>query len=165
MKKPHTAHPPVTIPTLVLDVHADGTLTATLDGTVVPPPTGTPEWRRESFGQIVDSLTNDRAEPIRIEVQETDGSVFTDILTPTRAALRDREDAQPHSPRRARRSVTAEGFAPGETVAVAPVLRTAHADANGIVEVRLTPAQRSSTLGEVVLIGHISGTTHIRRLP
>ena len=36
------------------------------------------------FGQIIDLVTRDRALPVRVEVREADGTVFTDIITPSR---------------------------------------------------------------------------------
>lgn len=81
MKRSEPDQPPVNIPTVVLTVHEDDILTATLDGAPLTPPQWAPPWRRESFPQIIDQASNDRTRPIRVEVREADGSVFTDHRT------------------------------------------------------------------------------------
>lgn len=72
------------MPLIVLDVHADGTVAVTVDGTPLDPDSGVGPWRRSSFGQIIDGATNERTTPARVEVREADGTTFTDIIAPRR---------------------------------------------------------------------------------
>ncbi|WP_392426057.1 hypothetical protein [Barrientosiimonas humi] len=175
MRKPDPAHAakpvPVSIPTIVLDVHEDGTLTATLDGEPLNPPDGAPPWQRSSFPHIIDHASHDRAVPVRVEVREADGTVFTDLI-----AARPRHTPEPtpapatkkHAARQAFHTLTGEGFVPGEDVAVAVI--TGHTDATGTGAVRalIDPARLipdASGGPEVLLFGRISGTAIIRRVP
>lgn len=161
---------PVTVPLLLLNVHEDGTLAATLDNHPVPPPAGVGAWRRSMFGQIIDHITDGRAMPVRVEVHESDGTTFTDILP---AATRTPKHAPepPVKPARKPRPADpvlvdgADGFIAGEDVAVA--LITGHTDAShqGHVRALIDPAHIAATgASEVVLIGRVSGTVAIRGL-
>lgn len=169
----HTPGPvPVTIPTVVLQVRDDGTVDVTIDGHPLPPPERAGRWRRTSLPQIIDHASNDRTIPVRIEVHETDGSTFTDLVTarPKRAtdASAARETAL--SPRSvalpAFHSVEVTGFVPGEDVAVAVIV--SHTDATGtghacaLIDLDTLPDSRTH---EVILFGRISGTLAVRRLP
>ena len=70
---------PVELPHVLVTVAADGTLTATVDGTPFASPDAG-DWTRATFGPLMDAITNDRTIAVRVEVRENDGSVFTDIL-------------------------------------------------------------------------------------
>lgn len=67
--------------------------------------------------------------------------------------------------------VTAAGFVPGEDVALAVIVSHTGATGTGLARALLDQAHLSSLpgagtgTGEVVLLGRISGTTHVRRLP
>lgn len=168
MRKPEPESVPVSIPLIVLDVHEDGTVTVTVDGKPLDPDPVAGPWRRSSFGQIIDHATNDRTIPARVEVRESDGTTFTDIIAPRR-----RRPSLPHpAPEQAAlpvfHTVTGDGFVPGEDVAVAVV--TGHTDAAGTGTARalIDPAHlgpdTSGGVVEVLLVGRISGTTIIRRI-
>lgn len=171
MRKPDSQPEPVpvSIPHVVLDVHQDGTLTATVDGTPLDPdPTAGP-WRRSSFGQIIDCATNDRTTPARVEVRESDGTSFTDII----AARPRRPRPEPEPEPRATtgpvfHTVTGDGFVPGEDVALAVI--TGHTDAThtGTARTLIEPASLSVDAPdgtvEVVLFGRISGTVVLRQV-
>ncbi|MBW8173370.1 hypothetical protein K0651_09970 [Ornithinimicrobium sp. Arc0846-15] len=163
---------PVELPHVLVTVAEDGTLTATVDGTPFEAQETT-EWTRATFGTLMDAITKDRTIAVRVEVRESDGSVFTDILRtrkPRRAA------APPETPapesrrsRHARRmprlaEVTAGGFVPGEDVAVATIV--SHTDATGTGEARalIDLDELPDGTHEVILFGHISGTLAVRRL-
>lgn len=175
MKKPEHAHtpPPVTIPHVILDVHEDGTLTATIDGEPLKPAEWAPPWRRSSFPQIIDQASQDRTVPVRIEVREADGSIFTDLITarPRRAA--EPETTTPAPKRSAAlpvfHTIEGAGFVPGEDVAVAII--TGHTDAahTGDARALIDPTNpipdAAGGIVEVLLLGRISGTTVVRRLP
>ncbi len=164
---------PVELPHVLVTVAADGTLTATVDGTPVPAPEAA-LWTRTTFGPLMDAITSDRTVAVRVEVRECDGSVFTDIIrprTPRRAvALPEKPVPETRRSRHARRvphlmEITADGFVPGEDVAVAVIV--SHTDATGTGEVRalIDLDTIPDTAGqEVILLGRISGTFAVRRL-
>lgn len=173
MKRSEPDQPPVNIPTVVLTVGEDGILTATLDGAPLTPAEWAPPWRRESFPQIIDQASNDRTRPIRVEVREADGSVFTDLITarPRRALPEPGPtvEAKPTPAFPGFHQVEGDGFVPGEDVAVAII--TGHTDAahTGTARALIDPAnpvpEQTTGRFEVVLLGRISGVTVIRRLP
>lgn len=126
---------PVSVPHLVLDVHDDGTLTATLDTRPVDPPDGV-SWRRAMFAQIIDHATGDRTIAVRVTVHESDGTTFTDILPAAKRPAPEPVAEEKSEPRRAidvsvgcpiRYQWTGDGFIAEEDVAVA--LIAAHTDA------------------------------------
>ena len=164
---------PVELPHVLVTVAADGTLTATVDGTPFPAPGESP-WMRATFGPLMDAITSDRAVAVRVEVRECDGSVFTDIIrprTPRRAMmLPEKPVPETRRSRHARRvprlmEVTADGFVPGEDVAVATIVShtdaTGTGDARALIDLDTLP---DTTGQEVILLGRISGTYAVRRL-
>ena len=164
---------PVELPHALVTVAEDGTLTATVDGTPFPSPDGS-AWTRATFGPLMDAITKDRTIAVRVEVRENDGSVFTDIIrprTPRRAApLSEMPVPETRRSRHARRvprmmEVTADGFVPGEDVAVAVIVShtdaTGTGDARALVDLDTLP---DATGQEVILLGRISGTFAVRRL-
>lgn len=160
---------PISVPLLLLVVDEDGTLAATHDHRPVPPPAGVEAWRRAMFGQIVDLVTQDRAVPVRVEVRESDGSTFTDILPATKRTPKPApEPAKPAKRPRPADPVLVEGgdgFVPGEDVAVALV--TGHTDAShhGTVRALIDPKHITAVrASEVLLVGRVSGTVAIRGL-
>lgn len=90
---------------------------------------------------------------MRIEVIETDGSHFTDIIGAHRprrpAPLSDTIEPADEKPQPSR----VGGFLPGETVALAPV--TTHLAANDTGTINLDPGSG----GPVLVFGMSSGTT------
>lgn len=169
MKRTEPDTAPVALPLVLLLVHDDGTLTATLDGAPLVPSEWAPLWRRSSFPQIIDQASHDRTRPIRVEVREADGTVFTDLLParPRRAAPEPAREPTPPTPGLPTfYTVEGDGFVPGEDVAVAVI--TSHTDAThaGSVRALIDPRPFELVGGvEVVLFGRISGTTVIWRLP
>ena len=71
---------PIVLPRAVITVTDDGELDVTVDGTTFRPPTEGQAWTRSGFGALLDAIAEDRATAVRIEVRETDGSVFTDMI-------------------------------------------------------------------------------------
>lgn len=160
------------LPHVRVTVTNTGTLNVTIDGEPFPPPVRG-EWTRERFADLLDAITQDRTIGVRIEVREVDGSVFTDLIQPRKRTRTPLPPAEP-APTTARKKgkgpalveVTADGFLPGEDVAVAVLV--SHTDATGgRARALLDLNQLSSTTGarEVLLVGLISGTTHIEALP
>lgn len=170
MRKPEPESVPVSIPLVVLDVYADGTVAATVDGKPLNPDPFAPPWRRSSFGQIIDRATNNRTTPARVEVRESDGTSFTDIIAPRlRRTPQPRPEPDKPAPLPVFHTVTGDGFVPGEDVAVAVI--TGHTDASGtgtaraLIDSAPTTTDASDEVVEVLLFGRISGKTIVRRLP
>ncbi|MEV7265786.1 hypothetical protein AB0N38_19730 [Micromonospora aurantiaca] len=171
------AETPVLLPHVVVTVAENGTLNVSVDGTPFPPPQQDSAWTRSTFGPLLDSVTQDRTIAVRIEVRESDGSVFTDLIRARKPAPPQPAGTEPREPRSKRTKtkhmpelveVTGEGFVPGEDISVAVVV--AHTDATGTGRTRalidtghLAPVLAGGT-GEVVLLGRVSGTLHIRRV-
>ncbi|HPE12360.1 MAG: hypothetical protein M9886_05070 [Candidatus Nanopelagicales bacterium] len=169
MRKPEPESVPVSIPLVLLVVHEDGTVSATVDGKPLEPDPFAPPWRRSSFGPIIDRATNDRTAPVRVEVHESDGTTFTDIIAPSRhRADHPKLPAENPISLPTFHAVEGDGFVPGEDVAVAIV--TGHTDAahTGRARALIDPAQLGHAVAdgfvEVLLFGRISGTTIARRL-
>ena len=164
---------PVELPHVLVTVAADGTLTATVDGTPFPAP-GETVWMRATFGPLMDAITRDRTVAVRVEVRECDGSVFTDIIrprTPRRAmALPEKPVPETRRSRHARRvprlmEVTADGFVPGEDVAVAVIVSQTDATGTGAARALIDLDTLPDAAGqEVILLGRVSGTFAVRRL-
>lgn len=173
-----SAETPVVLPHVVITVTEAGALDVTVDGAPYPPP---PEegidWTRSTFGALLDAITVDRTIAVRIEVHETDGSVFTDIIRARRRTTPapPKTDAEGQRGKRSKKAreprlveVTADGFVPGEDVAVAVIVSHTDATGAGAARTLLDKDQLGSLLGdgtgEVVLFGRVSGTSHVRRL-
>lgn len=152
------------MPVIRFTVHDDGTMSATVDGEPLAPPVAEGTWRRGSFARIVDQVTAERMIPVRVEVIEADGSVFTDIIT---AVARKTTPATPPKPAAAARllEVTGEGFVPGEDIAVCRIIRHTDAKPTGTARALLDLTHdHLDPADEVVLVGRISGTFVVRRL-
>lgn len=180
---PEPEETPVVLPHAVIIVTETGALDVTMDGADVPPPEGE-AWTRGAFGSLLDVLTRDRTITVRIEVHESDGTVFTDVVRARRRtrpeppdidAVTEAEDERGTPIKsRTRRGpelveVTGEGFVPGEDVAAAVIVSHTDATHTGHARALLDRGRLRSLLpdggGEVMLFGRISGTIHVRRLP
>ncbi|SDU77214.1 hypothetical protein [Jiangella alkaliphila] len=155
--EPGRATPPV-LPHVVVTVTDDetGTLEVVVDGQPVPPPTRQ-GWRRDDLASILDTLTSQRDQPLRVDVRESDGSTFTDILTPPRRPVASSGTSATEAGG-FRGIVTGSGFIPVEQVTVAVAVLTTSAGPTGTVRAWLSLAHTTQPAGEVVLIGRISGT-------
>lgn len=155
---------PVVLPHVVFAVQADETVTVTVDGTPFEAEPFAPPWQRGSFAGIIDALTDRRRTPIRVEVREVDGSVFTDIITPARHRTTPPEPASPAGSEPALRLVAlhGDGYVAGEDVAVAVIVAHSDAGPDGTARGQLTPGELAhAPTGEVALIGRISHTLTI----
>lgn len=155
---------PVLLPHVIVTVNTDGTLTVMIDGDPFAPEPFAPPWRRTNFGTLIDRISDQCRTPVRVEVRETDGSVFTDIITPAKKPPAEPDPVPEPSPvaRPELVEFTAEGFVPGEDVAVAVIITHTDAAHTGTVRALLEAAQlAASPTGEVVLLGRISGTYEI----
>lgn len=152
---------PVVLVHVVMDVAEDGRMTVTIDGAPHLPEPFAPQWRREDFAGILDHLTDQRRTPVRVEVREADGSVFTDIVTPGKRRKPDPQPApEPALP--APPVLYGDGFVPGEDVAVAVVIAHSDAGPDGAARALIAPDQlAASPTREVVLLGRVSGAVTI----
>ncbi|MGO3658707.1 ATP-binding protein [Micrococcaceae sp. AOP34-BR2-30] len=164
--------PAVILPLVVVTVEADGALSVTVDGTPLNPEPFAPGWVRSDFGRIMDQITEQHRSAVRVEVRESDGTSFTDIITPGTRQRRTEPPPPPDKPASQKRAaaqlveITADGFIAGEDVGVAVII--AHTDAahTGQARALLEAAQlAASPTGEVVLIGRVSGNYEIVRHP
>lgn len=174
-----TDETPVVLPHVVITVTEAGVLDATVDGIGFPPPEGE-AWTRSTLGDLLDAVTRNRKVTVRIEVRESDGSVFTDIIRARRRTTPEPPETGTEDTRQGKHTrnkgqrgaqlveVTAEGFVPGEDVAVAVIVSRTGATGTGSARALLDRGQLASLLSddtvEVMLFGRISGTTRIRRL-
>ena len=159
---------PVVLPLVVMTVTGDDTMTVTVDGAPFLPAPFAPPWQRGSFATILDQLTTRHTTPLRFEVREADGTVFTDIITPTRKRTPPPTSTVPVPLPEAAVPVPAAGefvvlhgggFVPGEDVAVAVIIAHSDAAPDGTARGLLTRAQLStSPTAEVILLGRVSGT-------
>lgn len=153
---------PVVLPHVVIVVTEPDTLTVTVDQQPHLPPAGE-VWGRSDFAAILDDLTEQRHIPVRVDVFESDGSHFTDIIHAHRP--RRTPEPEPDAPATADEEAAADtpsppsnelerlvGFLPGETVLVTQVSEEVAADENGTI----TPPD--TALGPVVVVGRTSGT-------
>ncbi|OKL53478.1 hypothetical protein BSZ39_09345 [Bowdeniella nasicola] len=152
---------PVVLRHVVITVDTTGALTVTVDQQPHLPPAGE-VWGRSDFAAILDDLTEQRRIPVRVDVYESDGSHFTDIIHAHRP--RRNPEPEPDTPAPADEQAAAEspalptddscrlvGFLPGETVLLAQIVEEVAADENGTI----TPPD--TALGPVV-VGRTSGT-------
>jgi hypothetical protein len=146
-------------------VAEDGSMTVAVDGAHLAPEPLAPPWQRDSFAQVLDQLTEQRRSPMRVEVHEADGTVFTDIITPgkRRRPQQELDHARP-APEVGPELVVlhGEGFVPGEDVAIAVVIAHGDAAPDGTMRGLLTAEQAgASPTREVILLGRVSGTLTI----
>ena len=153
---------PVVLRHVVITVDITGPLIVTLDQQPHLPPAGQ-VWGRGDFGAILDDLTEQRRIPVRVDVYESDGSHFTDIIhahrprrapepEPDSAAATDEQAAAESPALPTDDSGRLVGFLPGETVFLAQITEEVAADENGTI----TPPDTNT--GPVVVVGRTSGT-------
>lgn len=156
---------PVMLPLVVITITDDGRMTVTVDGTPYEPEPFAPPWRREDFARVLDQLTDLRRSPVRVEVREADGSVFTDIITPSRRRRTEPEpvpEVPACQPVAELVSLHGEGFVQGEDVAIAVVIAHGDAAPDGTMRALVTVDQlAASPAREVILLGRVSGTLTI----
>ena len=153
--------PPV-LPQILLEAVNADTLIVTVNGNKLA---ATP-IRRDAIAQTVTELVARLGSPARVEVRELDGSIHADLLTPPapRSPFAPPEPAQHPVVLPSLLEFTADGFVPGEDVALALIVRHASADHTGTVRALLDRGEIPAVTGEVVLFGRISGTSSVQRI-
>lgn len=150
---------PVVLPLVQVSIDEHGMLDVVLDR---EPYDAEGPLVRADLRRVLDAITSDLRCPVRVEIREPDGSVFTDIATP------DPEQDQP-SPSstvrpadiRAPNEIAGDGFLADEQVAVAVVVTHHVADQDGTARLRLPPALLADLPGVVVLLGRTSGAVAV----
>ncbi|MFK5159680.1 hypothetical protein [Propionibacterium freudenreichii] len=167
-----SAQTPIVLPLAVITVDTYGALTVTLDGAEYPPPSPTVPWSKARFADLLDTLTLDRTQTIRVEVHESDGSTFTDIIHAAPTPRTHPYEETAGAPRRARHrhtpdmiEITGAGFTPGEDVTIALAHTTTEATAAGTARVTLDLGEMPAEGADVILIGSTSARVVVRRVP
>lgn len=163
--------PQLVLPHVVVTVSDTGLLNVRLDGQPFEPPQGAEPWTRSGFGDLLDAITHDRSLTVRVEVRESDGSVFTDIIRARKPPTPPEGEPGPATGRHAGRGrgrrgdveVTGVGFSPNERVAVA--LLITHVEATSTGEVQTLVNYSDARGGDVLLVGRASGTVRVSRVP
>jgi hypothetical protein len=78
----HAVRVPIVLPSIEVTVDHAGDLTITLDR---QPYSAPGDLQRGDLELVLNEIAADLGTPVRVQVHEADGSVFTDILTPPRA--------------------------------------------------------------------------------
>ena len=149
---------PVVLPLVQIEVRSDSRLEVSIDREQYDVPDTWTRLGRGAVRQVVGDITGRLGCPVRVEVTESDGSVFTDIVAPLGQAQRAINDAPGTD---TSFEVTGDGFVPEEQVAVAVIVAHQTADADGTARLRLPPALIASNPGVVVLLGRTSGTVAV----
>lgn len=162
----------VNLPIASIHVDERGAMHVTLDGREFPPNDPVTAWSRARFGELLDALSAHRTRTVRVEVQEYDGSVFTDIIHATRRERTAAEAPVPDATRRARHRPTCElievrgaGFIPGEDVTVAFSVSSSEGSADGTARAVIDLSQIADQNAEILLIGRVSGIVVAERQP
>lgn len=156
---------PAVLPQILLEAVNADTLVVTVNGNRL---SATP-IRRDEITATVTELVGRFGSPTRVEVREMDGSVHADILTPPasepRSLFAPPEDAAPALlALPSLLEFTADGFVPGEDVALALILRHSSAGPTGAARALVDRGEIPRVRGEVILLGRISGTASVQRI-
>ena len=141
---------PAVLTQIVARFGDDGLMTISVDGQVLA---GVP-LGPDQLGSTIASIAERSRSPVRVEIHETDGTIWADILTPPATDAPNVESSAADS---GSFSVTYEGFAPGEEVLIAEITRTVIADQDGAV--RLLAHRHSGRDKDAIVFGTVSGTT------
>lgn len=176
-QRPVKDAPPVALAHAVITATGPGILSVTLDGEPVAPPEEGDQWSRSRFGELVDVLTDGRRVPVRIEVHETDGTTFTDIIhvtgpqksPPATNAESQKPAKKPKTRKSGHLEVTGVGFTPGEVISAAVITTSTEAAPDGTATVKLPRNTTKNTNGgrggtRVILVGRASGRILTRRV-
>lgn len=148
---------PAVLPQIIAEVVSEEHILLTVNGQRIP---AAPTSRGE-LGRAIGELVTRLGSPTRVEVHELDGRIWADIISPATAPSM--APARQPAAKPMLVEFTADGFVPGEDVAIAFVLRHTSAAGDGTARALLDRAEKATLSGEVILLGRISGTTSIQR--
>jgi len=134
---------PVVLPVVHISVAAHGRLTVDVDGDPYEPGS---VFARANVGDVLDQITTTLESPVRVEVQEDDGTTYADIATPP-------DQPAEHTDGVSDPAAKGTGFHPGEEIALAYVLTRQTADAQGNAPLSLPPALLASRREGLVMVG------------
>lgn len=141
---------PAVLTQIVARFRDDGPMSITVDGQALA---GVP-LGLDQLGSTIASIAERSRSPVRVEIHETDGTIWADILTPPAT---DAPNVESSAAKSGSFSVTYEGFVPGEEVLIAEITRTVVADQDGAV--RLLAHRHPGRHKDVIVFGAVSGTT------
>ncbi len=140
---------PGVLPQVVVTVDQAGDAQVTVDG--IMQPQGPVERRR--LGGVLASIVETADGPVRVEVRESDGTRYTDILDPSPRLT---EQQETHASAAAGVAVLrAGGFLAGETILVAVLATGIRAEADGTACLLAVP-KRPRRTDELILLGTVS---------
>jgi hypothetical protein len=146
---------PAVLKTVHVTIAVDGHLAIDIDGDSYP---AAPESVRGDLQDILDEITTKLGTPVKVEVREHDGTTYSDLAMPAaplettprpRAAPVAAVNAQSAAPG----GLSGTRFHPGEEVAVAFVVCTQAAGADGQAAMRLPPALLAKSGLRMLLVG------------
>lgn len=143
---------PVALSTVHVVMSAEGHTLLDIDG---EPYAADRHLGRSELRSVLDEITAGLGTAVRVEVRESDGTTYSDIATPPTASADEPSEA---TTLRSQPGINGQGFRPGEEVALAYVLCTQTAGADGQTTVHLPPALLTRPGHRVVLIGMSSAT-------
>lgn len=143
---------PVVLSTVHVDISAEGHLLVDIDG---EPYADDRQLERCELRSVLDQITTGLGTAVRVEVRESNGTTYADIVTPPETQAPATEDLPPPQLTPA---LAGAGFQPGEEVALAYVFARQPADSDGNASINLPPALVAATRGGLVLLGLTSQT-------
>jgi hypothetical protein len=152
--------PPRDLPDVVVTIERDGTITATMDGIFfLGGPLG-----RELVLELVGCIAEQHCGPIQVRIRKSGDERCARVVSATsappsthraRLTLPDAADTPPDAHHV---TLTGDGFIPGESVAIATIVREQQATANGRAEAVLDTALVPGGAIDIILFGATSGT-------
>lgn len=137
---------PVELPQVHVTVDEHGRLDLRLNS---QPYDASEAWHRADLPRVVDRIAGELGIPVRVEVTESDGRRYTDIITPPVSAPAN-SPAPADEPSPGRLGWCRSGFAPGQPVVIAVVIAHQIADADGTIGLGLPPALLASHGGHLI---------------
>lgn len=144
---------PVVLPLAEVSRNATGCFSVTVDRAPYP---GMQRVSRAEIPRVLSEIAKTLNSPIRVEIHETDVSVYTDILTPPLvSATPESENVDRPGAALTSAGIFGSGFQPGEDVTVAIIISHSVADSEGRTLLRLPAALTDEA--KVLLAGATSG--------
>lgn len=161
----HHANRPRRVPSVMaflkIAIDEDENLQVTLDDAPYSIPEGWEDLGRDAVGRLIDFVAVERG-PVRVQVTESDGTVYTDIATPPDFAAVTSESPSREAGRpRVMNELKGRDYVAGEIVDVAVVVHELEADHHGRVSLNLPSSVLNRVHKDIVLLGRTSGTINV----